>query len=125
MSKTVDLQPWLSYFEMIRRYERAGFVEMMIDNHEAYITHASIYAITPGNDVKNQTPYAVIETCRRLRAYAGYLAQHGVEYLTQPFYVHIMQDDRLHDPIFTVLISQKRRWWWPWKKNECIDIIKY
>ena len=54
MKKHKDLQPWLEYFEMLRRYKEKGLLHMQPDKHEAYVTEPALHAMSPGNDPQKQ-----------------------------------------------------------------------
>ena len=125
MRKTVNIQPWLDYFDLLLAYRRRGLLEMQPEKNEAYITQPALHAMTVGDTPIHQSAKAMTDTCLRLQAYAGYLSQQGPEYLLQPFAIHVVKDDGGHDPIYTILLSRKRRWWWPWRKTRHIEVITY
>lgn len=112
MSKTVNLQPWLDYFELLRTYQQKGFLEMHPDKGEAYITEAALYTLGP-------------DSVTRLRAYAGFLSQEGAAYLERPFAVNVVRDDEPHDMKYTFLLTVRRRWWRLWRKGDDVEVIYY
>lgn len=120
--KTVDLQPWLDYFEMLQAYEQKGFLEVNPSRNEAYVTNTALFAMS---DDGSPRALAVADTVRRLRAYAGWRSMQGKVYLEQPFAVHIVKDDEPHDLVFTLLVTRRRRWWCPWRRTDRIRTIKY
>lgn len=48
----------------------------------------------------------------------------NISYLRQPFALHVVQPEKPHDLLYTLLIERKRRWW-TLKKTELIDVIEY
>lgn len=124
MKKATDLQPWLEYFNVLRTYEQKGFLEIMPEKHEAYITQPALHAITPG-ELMNQTTKDIHETVLHIRAYAGWKSQEGPAYLKDNFAVHVVHDDYPHDLICTLLVSQSRRWQKLMRKTDCVEVISY
>lgn len=126
MSKHKDLHPWLDYFEMLHQYEQQGFLEMKQDKHEAYVTRAALHAMTPGDNPVQQIENDIFETVRRLRAYAAYISlRSGWDYNNAPFAIHVVQEEPPHDLLYTLLLTRRRRWFSPWKKSDCIEVISY
>lgn len=153
MSKTVDLQPWLDYFEMLHSYERQGFLEVKSDKHEIYVTQPALHAMSEGDDPRKQFMDGVIEkTLSRLRIYAAWQYAHnqslstsGPEiyegpdepmplpipakmlqaYLKQNFAIHVVKDSEPYDLLYTFLLSRKRKWWKLLLKGKNIELIDY
>lgn len=130
-----NLQPWLDYFGMLSSYERNRYLEILPDKGEAYITQAAFFTLTGYDDdadlIRNNTDDAIrrLRTCiallRHLRAYACWKSQKSIEYLKSPFAMNVVGDDRNNDPLFTVLLTRRRKWWVLWRKVDDIDIIVY
>lgn len=118
-----DLQPWIDYFKLLQEYEAKGYLEVMPDKNEAYITRAAIHAMTPGSDPASQT--GLPESARLIRAYSGWKSGQGIGYLQFPFAVHVVKEESPHDLIYTLLLTSHYRWWLPWKKSEVIEMIDY
>lgn len=114
------------YFEVVKTYEKKGFLELRTETHEAYITRAALYALS-NSDVRNhaESPKAVFDTARYIRMYAAWRSQNGQDYYLKPFAVNVVREDAPHDLLYTIFISLRRRWWWPFRKTVCFDIIKY
>lgn len=121
--KHKDLQPWIDYFKLLQEYETKGYLEVLPDKNEAYITRAAFYVIATGSAPASQTAFP--ESARRIRVYAGWKSMQGYGYLLQPFAVHVVKEKSPHDLIYTLLLTRRRRWWWPWKKSEVIEMIDY
>ena len=127
-----DLQPWLDYFEMLQTYEQKGFLEVLPDKGEAFITQPALFSMCShladaGGDVYDilRQVMDITRVLRCIRAYAGYRSQEGAAYIDKPFALHIVQDEHPHDLIYTLLVTQRRRWWWPWRKADCHEVIDY
>lgn len=132
MSKTVNLQPWLDYFEMLHNYELSGYLQMEPEKHEAYVTLSALHTLSGENDTQPATTeegirrikaYAAV--VRRLRTYAAFLSTQGKDYLTWPFAVHVIKDDPPHDPLFTIILEKRRHWWSLWFKVDSFEVIEY
>ena len=124
--KHQDLQPWLDYFAMLRTYELNGYLEMMPDKHDAFISQAALFTLTPGGDNPAALPpEAIPDTVRRIRAYAAFCARQGDSYLSEPFALHIVQDEPPHDPLHTVLLTQESSWRTAWRTREKVNVINY
>ena len=114
-----DLQPWLDYFEMLQSYEQNGYMEVMPFKHETYITLSTIHALTPGEHPQEQIKdERLLDTFTRIRTYAGFKAQEGMDYLSKPFAFHIVKDEAPHDLLYTLLLTKKY-------SKEKIEIIEY
>lgn len=123
--KHQDLQPWLDYFRMLHKYERKGFLEMKPEEHEAYITRAAFCTLVPAALLKEKNVGVIGDTARRIRAYAGFKAQEGVGYLDESFAVNVLKEEEPFDPLFTIVIREKRSWWrrlWPMSD---IEVVTY
>lgn len=138
MSKRKSLQPWLDYFDLLHTYEQNGYLEVKPDKHEAYITRAALYTISPTPSLPEGEVVAadthVIKTVRRIRAYTDYLSavSVGAKYpaemsdegvtaspiptselkkcMDYPFALHIVKEEAPHDPLCTLLLTRKRNW---------------
>lgn len=126
MKKHKDLQPWLEYFEMLRRYKEKGLLHVQPDKHEAYVTEPALHTMTPGNDPQKQLrDGSIFRTVCRLRTYAAWLSTDGAAYTRQPFAVHVVRDEPPHDPIYTIVMERRRKWWRLWMLTDCIEVINY
>lgn len=132
MSKTVDLQPWLEYFEMLHTYEKQGFLEVKADEHEAYVTQPALHAMSEGDDPQKQLMDGSVEkTLSRLRIYAAWqyankqAAKELQSYLKQNFSIHVVKDSEPYDLLYTFLLSRKRKWWKLLLKGKHIELIDY
>ena len=124
--KHQNLQPWLDYFQMLQTYQEKGYLEVHADKGDAYVTQPALHAMTEGSDPEEQLKSgAIFETARRIRTYAAWRAAKGEEYLRQLFVVHVVEDKHPHDLIYTILLTQKRKWWCPWKMSECVEVVTY
>ncbi len=124
--KHKDLQPWIDYFSMLQTYKQKGYLEVMPEKHEAYITRPALLTLTPGSDSPTTlTPEAIPDTVRRIRAYAAFCAQQGDGYLTWPFALHVVQDEPPHDLLHTILLSPTRSWRTLWCTREQVEVIDY
>lgn len=125
MAKHRDLQPWIEYFGMLRSYEEKGFLEVIPEKHEAYITRAALCTLVSNSvsldSLATQTPHVV----KRIYAYAGWKCQQGGDYLSRPFALHVVKEEQPHDLLYTILLATKRRWYSPWHKSDRIEVITY
>ena len=125
MKKNPDLQPWIDYFGMLQTYEKNGFLEVLPDKNEAYVTLPALHAMTEGEDVREQFAKAIPETVRRMRAYAAFKSRQGTEYISFPFALHVVREEYPHDLIYTLLLCRRRVWWKLWHKAERMELIRY
>lgn len=126
MSKKVNLQPWLDYFEMLQRYEEAGYLEVMVEKHEAYVTQPAVHAMSDGtNPMTQMLDGSILKTLRRLRAYAAFRSCSGNGYLDRPFALNVVSEESPHGPLYTLVISRQRRWWRLWLKGDVVETITY
>lgn len=132
MSKTVNLQPWLDYFEMLHTYEQKGFLQSDCEKHEAYVTRSSLHTLSGEEDTLPATTSggirrmrAYVATVRRLRAYAAWQSREGRDYLERPFAVHVVKEEPPHDLLCTILLDRRRRWQSLWFKADSFDVITY
>jgi hypothetical protein len=125
IKRSKNLQPWLDYFEMLRSYVNAGYMELYPDKGEAYITQPALLAMTPGTDVQRQLSEAINITANRIRTYAGFVGQKGEDFLRSPFAVHVVKDTTPNDMMFTILITSKRNWlrFGSWSNH--VEVITY
>lgn len=129
MSKKKDLQPWLDYFAMLHTYEKKGYLEVVADKHEVFVTRAALMTllgITPDGAV-NPADLAAQAAgfLRRVRAYAAWKSLTGSAYISWNFALHIVEDDHPHDGICTMLLSRRRRWQRLWFMGDSIEVISY
>lgn len=131
MSKRKSLQPWLDFFELLHTYEENGLLEVKPEKHEAYITTtalASLEGSRSGVDFGDNVTCgfdAVVVAARRIRAYAGWKSQQGKSYLNWHFALHVVLAKIPHDLIYTLLLTRKRHWWWPFSKLEHAEVVSY
>ena len=132
MSKTVNLQPWLDYFEMLHAYEQNGYLQMEAEKHEAYVTQSSLHTLsgekdtppaTTDDNIRRMQSYAAV--IRRLCTYAGWQSREGKGYMKRPFAVHLVKDEHPHDLLCTILLERRRRWWSLWFMVDSFDVIVY
>ena len=132
MSKTVNLQPYIDYFDVLNRYIEKSYLEVYPDKGEAYITEAALNVLS-NTDAFPQEKDLVMEGARRLRAYtatlrhirayAGWRSQEGKSYLDKPFALHVVKDMHPYDVLFTLVLSVRRHWWALWRPTDHIDVI--
>ena len=126
MGKTKDLQPWLNYFAMLLAHERKGFLEVMPDRHEAYVALPALCVLCGADPGRlHELPMAAADAARRIRGYSAWKSGRDIGYTESPFAMHVVKDEPPHDPLFTVLVSRRRRWWAPWTKADAFDVIPY
>lgn len=124
MKKKGNIQPWLDFFDLLYTYEREGFLEVLADKHEAYVTRAALHTLG-GEAAEEQLLANVPATARRIRAYAAFRSRSGAGYLVRPFALHVVKDEKPHDLLCTLLLSRRRRWWKLWLASDCIEVIDY
>lgn len=121
--KHEDLQPWLDEFNMFDAYQQAGYLQMVVNRHEAFVTNAALHSMSDGNDPMLQAQDGSLEkTAKRLRTYAGWLSQEGESYLNDNFAVNVVAHDEPHDPLYTILLSKHRKLW---KMVDKVEWITY
>lgn len=130
-----DLQPWLEYFGVLKAYEDAGYLQMLPEKNEAFITAPALYALsTPeasadeeqsDEEKKLSLVKDVPKTLRRIRAYSAWKSRTGILYMSRPFALNVVKPDVPHDPLYTLVIASNRPWWNLWQWNDNIDIIEY
>jgi hypothetical protein len=128
--KRKDLQPWLDHFKMLQTYERSGYLEVMPDKHEAFVTQTALLTLL-GADETTLAEYlsdqrmltATTDFLQRIRGYAGFKSQEGGQYLAANFALHIVKDVQPHDPVCTLLLTKKRDWLR--REKEHIEVIGY
>lgn len=125
MKKKKNLQPWIDAFLVLRQLKNQGWLDLHEKNHEAFITLPALHAITKGDLPQQQKPEHIRTTMKLILAYAASLSAIGQEYITRPFAIHVVRDEGKNEPIYTALLSYKRKWWWPFTKSEHIEIITY
>ena len=123
--KWTNLQPWLDYFKVLQKYESNGYLEVSVNKGEAYITQAALVTLAGDNLQRYQMAKRVIRTAKYIRAYVGWKGRFGGDWLEKPFALQVVKDDAPHDPVFTFLLSRKRRWWKLWLKANVVDVINY
>lgn len=97
---------------------------MEAEKHECYVTRAALHAMTPGDDpVQQMKDGSILETAKRLRAYAGTLSgKEADEYFVKPFAVHVVYENYPHDLLYTVLLTKGKHWW---QRRDKIEVIGY
>lgn len=150
--KTTNLQPWVDYFDMLHTFETNGVLEVHAAKGDAYVTQPALHAMTPGDDPQGQIRSgAIAATARRIRTYAAWKAAHEkglstfdpetandpnaplpeidakelMAYQEQLFALHVVRDEYPHDPVYALLLTRERKWWCPWRKTECIEVVNY
>ena len=135
MAKTT-MQPWLDCFDLLRKYEHFGYLEVHHKEHEAYITRPALFALSGYPDdadrLGDTSPSAterrmagIGQCCRHIRAFAAYEAQEGAAYLAEDFALHVVKESGKHDMLFTLHLSRQRVWWRLWRKSDRIKLISY
>jgi len=134
MAKHYNLQPWLDYFQMLLTYEEKGFLQVDAEKHEAYVTEPALYTLAAcsfsarelgmGIDVPHIMTQ-VSNLIRRLRVYAAWKSQSAADYRRYAFAVNIVKDDGNHDPLHTIVLTTRRRWWKLWMRHDHFDVISY
>ena len=136
MKKSVtNLQPWLDYFKILQSYEQKGYLDVMPDKGEAYITMSDLLSLSGTEETPEaleaftqdavRMTRAFTDVLRRLRAYAGWRSQEGERFLTKPFAMNVVEDATIHDPLFTMLLTSRRKWWLLGGMADDIDVIVY
>lgn len=127
MSKRKSLQPCLDFFEMLHTYEQKGYLEVKPEKHEAYITRAALYTLSPTpallEGAGDAADTRVLDTARRIRGYAGWRQQEGPGYTAEPFALHIVKEEPPHDVLCTILLTRKRNWLGI--RRERVEVINY
>ena len=42
-----------------------------------------------------------------------------------PFALHVVKSERPHDLLYTILLTRKRRWFWPFTSITCYEVVDY
>ena len=126
MGKSIDLQPWLAYFEMLRQYRDKGFLEMQPDKHAAYITRAALYSLATRDGDDKFMMVRILGAVKNIRAYAAFLSMQGKPFINEPFALHAVGEDEPHGLIFTILLTRRRAWWKLWMgMADRVEMIDY
>ena len=131
MAKHKNLQPWLDYFGMLQTYEQAGFLQINVGKHEAYVTQAALLTLAgvimqPGKDLTaSDVLWPVFRIVRRLRTYAAWRSATGGDYLSYSFSINVVEDSERYDPLYTILLTRERRWWKLWMKTDVVGFVSY
>lgn len=130
MAKIKNLQPWLDYFDMLSTYEDKRLLEVNPEKHEAYVTRPSLFTlsgvtITDENVDMPSVMVSVARTLRHLRTYAAWKSQHGDNYLSRPFALHVVKEGETPDLLCTLLMYRRRVWWKLWFRADRIELIEY
>ena len=121
-----DLQPLLDYFDLLQTYERKGYLELLLNKHEAYVTQPALHAMSEGDDSQEQLrDGSIIETVRRIQGYAAFRSTEGKDYLKQPFAINVVQTEPPYDLLYTMLITHHKSWRTLWRWRESIETITY
>lgn len=133
MAKIKNLQPWVEYFQMLRKYEENGYLDVKASEMEAYITQPALLTLSGEGEISSGDEQLAIQRMvretpkilRRLRTYSAWKSQKGDDALSLPFALHVVKPDVPHDLICTLTISRKRVWWKLWMKTDVCDLIEY
>lgn len=118
-----DLQPWLDYFTMLKEYEDDNYLQVDTKEHECYVTQPALHAMSDGNNPEVQMrDGSIAKTARRLRTYAAWKSTEGRGYVFKQFSIHVVSDDEKHEPLYTILLTQKHRLW-TW--TDKFDVVVY
>lgn len=150
-----DLQPWLDYFQMLRRYEENGYLELHPDKREAYITRVALLTLSQLANAQTVTQALfryLMQRCAHAEGLEYYddamrvnpdgpasdkpawtteeLSAHARavtrELADGTFALHIVKEDAPHDLLFTIVLSHPARVWWkPLQPKEHYEIIDY
>lgn len=124
--KKDNLEPWLDYFRMLRVYEREGFLNVLPEKHEAYITRAALCTLACCDPEETlRLAKGVRRTLAGIRAYAGWMSRDGGDYLRYGFALHVVHEEAPHDPLCTVFSSRRRAWWKLWRMADRVEVIGY
>ncbi len=115
----------IDYFDVLRAYERKSYLETHADKHSAYVTRVALCALTGSEAPDAQVREIVERTARYVRAWAAFKSGEGRAYEHTPFALHVMSDDEQPRVLFTVVLSQPRRWWRLWRRTEHLEVITY
>ena len=133
MARIKNLQPWLDYFRMLQQYEKNGYLLVKAEKHEAFVARAALFAVagwdaSPEALADRSDPAvlrrtrAVAAAVRRIRNYAAWLSRDGKDYLSRPFALNVGDDA---EPLYTVIVTSRRRWWKLWRWHDTFDVISY
>jgi hypothetical protein len=129
MGKTINLQPWLNYFELLKTFEKGAYLEMQEGKHEAYITLPAACLLALDRKITNVQIGDILvgmpRVLRHIRAYAAWLSRRGKDYMAVPFALHIVEEKEPHDLLHTLVISSERKWWRLWMPHDSINVISY
>ena len=132
MAKRKNLQPWLDYFQMLLNYEEKGLLNVDTKKNEAYVTLAALYTLAECKVVENPSRYQrmvnamrILRLVRHLRTYAAWKSTVGKEYLSYLFSLNVVKDNDPHDPIYTIVLSRKRRRWKLRMKADMAEVVEY
>lgn len=155
MGKTNNLQPLIEYFNVLKTYEKKGFLETDPGKHMAYITRAALFTLTDIPPIRAGegviAGIKILNTVRYICAYVDCLTANTIGFSTfdpnkvydpeasllpipakqlksvrsKDFALHVVTEDASHDLLYTLLLTRRRRWWWPFYKKENIYIINY
>ena len=115
--KHQDLQPWLDYFQMLHTYEEKGFLQVVAEKHEAYITRAALLTLAQPSTPKLAT--------QGLFRYLMYRCAVTEELDAGTFALHIVKEDPPHDLLNTIVLTTRRPWWKLWMKHDHYEVIDY
>ncbi len=86
--KHKDLQPWLDYFNMLRRHEEQGFLHVKAQEHEAYVTLPALLVLAGVDETEvrqgdiMRDGMRMMRRCtalvRHLRTYAAWHHAHAI-----------------------------------------------
>lgn len=130
--KHQNIQPWLDYFQLLKTYESRGLLEIHPDMYEAFTTAPAVCSLAEnGREPKDHDAAMRLFLSRipaiahRIQAYAAFKMQGGYDYMQSDFALHVVKDEPPHDALYTVILTHRRRWWWPWRKTEHVETIIY
>ena len=119
-----NLQPWIDYFKMLMKFEDSGYLEVLTGRHEAYITRAALCTMVGISPQRIETrPFVMMRTLRMLRAFAAWKGAASLGYLDRPFVVHVVTEEKPHDPLLVLMLERRRRWWKLWMKTDVVTPI--
>lgn len=121
----MNIQTMIDYFDVLRAYECRGLLVTHPEDHIAYVTRVALCSLT-GSDAKDDWAKEIVNrTAHYIRAWAAFKSGEGRKYEYADFALHVMSDDEQPSVLFTVVLSQPRCWWWPWRRRERLEVITY
>ena len=134
-----NVLPWMVYFEMLNAYERKGYLEVIPDKNETFVTRAALFSLSLCNEKADMSVKTMEETICRIRAHRVYRSQlerigksdlkedmgrRPLE-IDRPFALYVVKEENPHDLICIILVTRRRKWYRFWQKTDCIRVVTY